>query len=316
MASYLDSDALIASVKRRASIPTSQSLFTNDDFLGFANEEMDLGLVPLVLAEHEDYYLHETKVSLSADTTRYTIPYRAIGNKLQDLHFVDSQDNYFEMTRVTKGDVSDYNGLFVQSSYYAFYVEGNEVVIFNDHSSEPTGSLAFSYYLRPNRLVKSTRAATIQSIDTNTGEVTVDNVPDVFKLGEQYDFIKKRSPHSILAFDIDITGINASQNILTFSTSDLPNELAVGDVICLAEETTLPQAPSDTHSLLAERVAARCLEAMNDTEGLNAANQKIAELEQKMGRLIMDRVENAPKKVKQRHGFLNRKDQGYRGRKG
>lgn len=40
---------LISSIKAIASIPTSQNLFSTADFLRFANHEMQINLVPLVM---------------------------------------------------------------------------------------------------------------------------------------------------------------------------------------------------------------------------------------------------------------------------
>ena len=84
----------------------------------------------------------------------------------------------------------------------------------------------------------------------------------------------------------------------------VPTNLKRGDYVALQEEIHLPMVPLELHSMLAQRIAARCLEALSDIQGLQAANMKLADMEQKTGSLIDDRVEGAPVKVLNNHGFL------------
>ena len=58
--------------------------------------------------------------------------------------------------------------------------------------------------------------------------------------------------------------------------------------------------------MLAQRVAARCLEALGDSQGITLANTKLAEMEQKTGALLENRVEGAVQKVLNRHSTLKR----------
>ena len=73
---YYTSDEIIKSVKRRIIMPTSQNTFTDQDLLDFATEEINMGLVPLILAEQEDYFLYDEYIQLVPGSTKYTIPYR------------------------------------------------------------------------------------------------------------------------------------------------------------------------------------------------------------------------------------------------
>jgi hypothetical protein len=154
--------------------------------------------------------------------------------------------------------------------------------------------------MRPNQMVLEDRASKIISI--NNGAITVDTMSTVFTTGVKYDIIKGTSPYNCIA--IDITPISIAGNIITFNAADLPSTIKAGDIVNLAEETIIPQVPPELHALLAQRVVARCLEALGDLNGLQAANLKIAEMELKIGSLIDDRVENAPQKVKNRWGFI------------
>jgi hypothetical protein len=87
--------------------------------------------------------------------------------------------------------------------------------------------------------------------------------------------------------------------------------LIPGDYICLANECIIPQIPPDLHNGLAERTSARILAALGDQAGLQASNQKIAEIEQRQGNLMSTRDDGNVQKVNGRHSLLH---QGQLGR--
>lgn len=299
---FFTSDELLASIKRRAMIPSHQNTFSNQDFLDFATEEMNMGIVPTVLELHEDYYLYETIVPLVDGVTKYEIPYRAIGNKIRDVSLVDSNGNYSSLARVGIGDLPNWSGA---NQTYAFYIASNEVcLIKNPNASYNGNSLSISFYLRPNSLVPNNETATITAIDFNTGVINVSAIPTGFSINNKIDFIQYKSPHKILKYDVDVTSIDNIGMTLSFDPLILPSSLSVGDRICLATQTCIAQIPSDMHVMLAVRVATRLLEAIGDTEGLKNANQKLAELENKTQVLINNRVDDAPRKIVNRNSIL------------
>lgn len=306
MAKYFTTNTLIESVKRRAMIPETQQTFQEVDFLAFANEEMDLGIIPHVLSFHEEYFVYTELITIESNKSRYEIPTRAVGNKLRELAYQDSSGNIFEMTRIKIDDLPSYQNNVIQGSFTMFYVEGTDIVLVPEASSSPTGFLRFSYYLRPNEMVSEDRVSIITNIDRNTGEISVDSVPTNIIISELLDFVQTKPPHKTLALDVSATSINNIAKTITFDPADIPASLAVGDQIALAGETIVPQVPSDLHSMLAQRVAARCLESLGDVQGLGSANAKLAEMEQKTGTIIDDRVEGAPLKVVNKHSTLKR----------
>lgn len=304
---YLTSDSLIASAKRRAMIPENQITFDTDAFLAFANEEMDLGLIPMVMANREEYFVNSTEVPMVASQSRYPIPARAIGNKLRDVFFKDTQGNLREMTRISPENKSYYQQSAVYSYIY-YYIENNNVVMVPDVGSQVFGSLIMSFYMRPNRLVKETRIGIIQNIDSTsvpgTTTLTLDKIPTDFSISKKFDFIQADSPSVTRAYDLVSTGINGTNKTISFNSSDVPSTLVVDDHVCLQYECIIPQVPSDLHVILAHRIAARCIEAMSDQAGLQAANQKLAELEKRSEELVDSRVDGSPQKVTNLRGVL------------
>lgn len=301
MAKYYTTNKLIASIKNRAFIPENQNTFTEESFLTFINEEMDLGIIPLVRSFREDYFLHTIDLTLTSDIKKYTIPHRAMGNSLRELSFVDSSGNVSEMRRQVVEDVPFF-GTSNETVYglRCYYILGDEIVLLFNPTTNT--KLRLTYYLRPNNLVSEDAVGKITNIDTSTGEITIDHKPDSFNLNQKYDLVKTRSPFKATA--IDLTATDLLGKVLTFNVNDLPSDLKVGDYLCLAEETVIPSVPSEIHALLAQRVAARCLEALGDANGLGMANAKILEMEQKSSSLLSDRVEGSPIKINNRHGFL------------
>lgn len=161
---YLTSQDLLDSVKRRISFPAFQSTFTDTDILSLANEEMAISQVPSVLQYHEGYFVYRVDVPLAPNTSRYAIPDRAIGMRLRDVMYNDSNNNLSEMTRVDDGDKAFFQYSSTSNSTITkFYLENNEVVLTQSISADVVGSLAFFIFLRPNQLVQNNRAAVIQS---------------------------------------------------------------------------------------------------------------------------------------------------------
>jgi len=208
------------------------------------------------------------------------------------------------MTRIGVGDLPDYNGSYSQNTLYAYYIENNEIVLVPNNVGLVTGSLRFSYYLRPNQLVTEDKIGIITDIDPVTGELSLTQIPDAFSTNQKFDIVSSRSPHRTLALDIDATAINATTGTVTFSVNDLPHRLEEGDHVCIAGQTIIPQIPSDLHSVLAHKVAMRCQEAMGDTAALQLSTQKERRMEDRLTNLIDNRVEDAPRKIVNRHGLL------------
>jgi hypothetical protein len=311
---YYTSDEILKSVKRRIVMPTSQNLFSDQDILDFATEEMNMAMVPMVLSQQEDYYLFTEYITLIGGKNKYPIPYRATGNKLREISYQSTAGSILEMTRITVDDLPFYNQYQSNTNVYAYYIANNEICIVPENASNSfSGQLRLTYYMRTNSLVPSNEVAIVSSIDRNTGAVVVSSIPDKFFGSDgnlvsdlQIDFVMQNSPHKIINYDISVLSADRSAMTITFDSSNIPASLSKGDRICLATESDIPQIPSDLHVMLAHRTSARVLEAIGDTEGLQNANVKLAEFEKRAADLIDDRVESSPKKVTNRHALMRR----------
>jgi hypothetical protein len=161
---YYTANSLIEAVKRNIAFPIAQVTFNEEDILRFADEEMFLEQVPSIMQFHEEYFVFNEELPLAANQSRYPIPKRAIGMKIRDLFYKDTQGQLVEMSRINPDDKSymqTKGDSFPTPIYY--YMENNSIVISPTVGPTPVGSLVYSYYLRPNSLVPDERGCVCQS---------------------------------------------------------------------------------------------------------------------------------------------------------
>lgn len=302
MAKPLKTDKLIRSIKRKAMIPQDQVTFDTDDFLEMINEEIQTTALSHLLTVHEEYLVYFVDVQFQAGQQSYEIPARAVGNRLRDVHYVDSNGDIIrEASRVSLEELMDYK--YNNDSTYTgqVYIQNNKLVIIGA-APQSLASIRMYFYLSPSEVVRENETGTITSIDTVSGIVTVDNFPTKFSNTTTFDFVSSRNPNNVVSFDVDAVSTDSVTKSATFSLDDLPSDLKVGDYLCVAEETPVPQIPSELHPILAQRVAIYCLESLNDTEGITNAQRKLIEGEKATWDLVDNRIEGANQKMNNRHG--------------
>lgn len=133
---------------------------------------------------------------------------------------------------------------------------------------------------------------------------TLPTVPSHFTSALKYDVIGAESPNKIIHFNIYPNAINTTLKTISFSTEYAP-DLVIGDYITKAEESIVPNIPTELHPIVAQRVAVACLEAMGDEQNKQSAERQLAKLEKAASKIISNRVEGANKKIKNRHGTLS-----------
>lgn len=287
------SDNLINSIKTKASIPTSQSLFSNQTFLDLINEEIQTNIIPDLLKIKEEYLATFKDVSLTSNVNSYQIPERAIGGMLRDVQLVDSNTIY-SLPRLQLEDQFQ-----TDEQRTGFYLRGNEIVI----SPTPTNSsdtLRIHHYQRPSKVVLTTECAQVTSIDTNTNQVTVSSLPSTINSNSIVDIVRNKSGFECLEIDKSISGISGT----TISFSSLPSRLVIGDWICLAGESPIAQIPVELHPVLTQAVVVKCLEAMGDNK-MKVAEEKLQMMKRNVFQMISPRVDGENKKIINNQSLLN-----------
>lgn len=278
------SNGLIAQIKRRALIPTSQNLFTSSDIIDMLNEELQNRIVPYIMNVREDYFLTYDEITQDGTQDEIDIPYDAIGNKINQitLYTATTNDSFFAtIPRLSPSQINDYFG--------GYYIEGNKIKLYPKAIS--SGKLRIYYYKRPSEIVASTRWSIVSTINTNTSIVCSTNLPANITTGSSIDIVKNIQPWDTTRETTAGTVSGATVNLS--NTSDI----SVGYYVCSKDESPFAQIPQDTIPLLIQSVVVRMMEYMGDTNGLQTGLLTYAQMESDNRGLISPRVDAQPKKI-------------------
>lgn len=296
-------DGIVRDIKMLGLFPNSQLLLTNDEFLTLMNFQMKAEMVPLIDSIAQEHFVQYEDVDYDQSQKVFSIPERAVGNKLRDLVFVDANNNEINIPRLRPEDlkVGYRYGIGYNIGLYGFFVKDQTVELYLGNpsgvSSYPT--LRKKYFRRPSKMVSTSDAGEITMINSGTNEVTVSALPPAWTSSDEFDLIKG-TPHFTSKGD-DLTVSTIIGNTLTFSDS-LPSDLAVGDWVALAGESPIPQIPYDAFPLLTQLTVIKGLESNRDTEGMKNAMASIPVMKQSLLGIMMPRTEGSVEKAAGRSG--------------
>jgi hypothetical protein len=286
---------LLASLKRRGMIPSTAGTLTDADFLEMANEELQGATVEALMSLSEEYLVTTKDETIVSGTAAYAIPTRAVDAVLRDVLISDgSSGGYRSLPRIEPEREEEYTN---SGGVQGYKVEGNYVVLIPSPTN--SGTLRLKYPARPNRLVALTAVREITAINTGTKTVTVAAIPNTFTTSATYDLVKGTPHFDSLAIDQSVTV--ASGTSITF-TNTLPTSLAVGDYVCLAGESPIPQVPVGAHQFLAHRVVFVVQEALGNVVAANRAEASAERIRVALQRKIQPRVPGSARIVINRYG--------------
>lgn len=311
MARVLTGDKIIAAIRKKTSVPDDPSSWDDIDILDAVDEEMNTQVLDKLLKLHAEHLIVTVDVPRN-QFGNFEIPYRAIGNKLRDASLISGGTTY-ELSQVSIGSLPDYSeNVSTRSELDLFYIENNKLRLITP--SRAYECIRLRYYIRPSFLTKVEEAGLISAIvkDTVAGTLTLtlSKVGKAFNSTAVYDIVGFRSPNKIKSFDLTaVSYTSGTTGIIVFDLDDLSDvdDIIVGDYVTLAEETPVPNIPTEMQPLLVQATAVSILESMGDFEGLARAEKRMAEMSAATQFLVDDRVELAPKKIRPRHGPLNSK---------
>ena len=139
---------------------------------------------------------------------------------------------------------------------------------------------------------------------TEVVSVTSDNFPKHFASGILYDIVSNYSPNNIKIYNLKANNINNTTRVMSFRSSDVKGKLTSGNYITQAEETIVPNVPTEYHPVIAQMVAVHCMESMADEQAKRSAENTLEQMKSDVMSIVQNRVEGAPKKIKNRHGTL------------
>lgn len=288
-------DHLLDMIRRRCSMPNSQPLFDSDSLLAFCDEEMQTVIFPIIMSIGGSYFVTNHDVAMTSVSEKiYPIPSDAVGLKIKDCYWLDTDGHEHEMTLLTIYDVtnqfsSGWVGL-------GFYLENNNVIL--SPQAQPGTTLRMKYYKRASKLVQNNQGGIITAIDTNTNEVTLDNLPITWTTTDTVCCIDQNPGFNTLVSEITIS--NIATPVITVSSVD---EMTVGNWICLTGESTIAQITPEAQPILAQAVACKCLEALGDPN-IATAQQKFQQVQDFFIKSLTPRVDGQMEKIVNRTGTL------------
>lgn len=117
--------------------------------------------------------------------------------------------------------------------------------------------------------------------------MTVTALPATISTSTPIDFVQSGGQCDLL--DIDKTISSIAGTSLTFAS--LPDDLAVGDYICLAGQSPVPTIPLDLHPVLVQAVLCACLSSKKD-KAIEIEAPKLRKLIETMEEMLQPRVDN------------------------
>lgn len=300
------STALLASIRRRAALPTATAAGCADsDLLALINEELQSFVVPLIMDLREEYFVAQKSTTMTVGTAAYRIPSRAVGAKLRDVEIVNSAGSVSSLDRLSQDELWEYPT--TSGTPGGFYIQGNNVVVVPPPNA--ADSLRQTIYRRPNEVKLTTAVGTITAINTSTKVVTCSDVPVAFTTSLLYDLVSGSSGFESYGIDLAVTArVTGASGTVTF-TATLPLDLAIGDHVCIAEQSPVPQIPAEFHPLLSVRVAKKMAQNLGNANRVNILSEEERSMAERIRSTFAPRVDGEPKiLVPNSHGLLGGKE--------
>lgn len=156
-----------------------------------------------------------------------------------------------------------------------------------------------------------TQAGTEGSYNLAAEVVTIPSVnfPKHFTSNLLYDVVTHKSPNNIKIYNIPSNSVNNASKTISFRISDVTKsgviQILKGDYITSSEETIVPNVPTEYHPVVAQMVAVHCMESMADEQQKKSAENTLEKMMDQVLSIVQNRVEGAPKKIKNRNGTLS-----------
>ena len=294
-------DNLLAKIKLKAFIPTSQNTFTDEELLQIATDELYGVIVPSILDTREEYFVYKDSSSvLSGQNPTYNIPHRAIGMQLREISVTTGNTE----RNVPRLDIEDRYNQDVGGYVYGFDITNNQINVRGSSS----GTLNMYYYLRPGALVPTSNARAISAVDVANKQVTVSSFPATWTTSTRFDIIKHKPGYDAKTIELTVANLDPVLNVVTFN-EDLPAEawraIEVNDWLVEAEKSPVPQIPLEWEEYLAEAVACYIMESIGDAEAFVRAEKRKEELKKSALSVISSRVDGQSKKQVPRRNRIN-----------
>ncbi len=276
--------SLVASIKRRGFIPAGSGLSTAD-ILAYASDELQNYIPAFLKSIREEFIVASLDLSVTSGTV--AAPARAVGAALRTIGWVQADGRTRFLTRVEPENAGGFAGQTGEPAGYMF--QGNNVILLPTPSS---GTLRITYQQRPGVLVLPEDCGLITAFDAGAGEATLDPVHSEWTTDMEFDVVSGSA--NFQALGLDVQAAQADQN--PFQFGDVPVGTRVGDYVCLAGETCIPQLPTEVHALLAQSAALAIANATGSAR-LAAIQKKFDDTEKHLTMILSPRSDGSARPI-------------------
>lgn len=306
-----NTEVLIANIKRRCLVPTSQLTYQDVDWCRLADDVMQDEVVPLIMSAREEYFVDFIDVNVP-ESRAIDIPAEAVGEKLRSVCYVQ-QGSPLVLVNIPRVDLDVVAGVgFVNNMTFAgFYVQGSQLMLY-PNSSVPVGTqIRIYYFKRSLSLADNTSYGQVQTVDLPMNTVTLNYVPATWATGTVLNSVSQTAPFKTTSSEFTIVNVSAPSIIVDDATG-----ISAGDYISDQGYSAIPQIPIEAQAYLAQLTAAKALEGLGDREGMKAALTKAEAMKTGLLTVISQRVDGSVKKLVNPNGGLRLSSSGYWGGNG
>jgi hypothetical protein len=284
---YLTED-LIEQIKENTSTEFAQGRFSRDTIVNLCDQETIKRIAPIISGLQSEFFVITQSYALAKSTKRFRLPKRAAFRGVREL-YLDISGTRYELSQITREtSVSREDaGEGIPSS---FYFEADSIVF--DVPLQVAATLVLCLEVSPGRLTLASNTTTVSSVDFTTGVVTLAGSPSGFGTIREYDFIEQLG-YANAALGVGLTPISASGTTYTFTASELPPTLRVGDYVALGGYSPVPNMPDEAVVTLIHAVSCRVFRFRGDNQMLAAETQELTNSIIYLERALSDRVEGA-----------------------
>ncbi len=285
MAIDYTTDALVAAIQRRGFLPVGTGL-ESADILAYATDELG-SFIPAFLKSIREEFIIST-LDIAAAGGVINAPVRAVGAALRTVGWLLSDGKVRFLPRVEPERAGGWTGQTGEPCGYMF--QGNQLLLLPAPTS---GTVRLAYQQRPGKLVAPSECGLVTAIDTGSLGVTVSTAHSSWQDDTPLDVVSGSPNFVALALDQVVTG--AATTTLTFDNG-LPVGMAVGDYVCLAGETPIPQLPTEVHDLLAQ-AAALAIANATGSQRLTAIQKKFDDVKTDTTMLLSPRSDGSARPI-------------------
>lgn len=294
-----DMEQMIANIKRRCAVPTSQLTYTDEDFTELCNDEMQGEVVPLLMSTREEYFVDYVDIPAPSDNI-LPLPNNTVASKVRSVCYVQ-QSSPTVLVNLPRIDLDIVAGVGFANyqTLMGFYIQGNDLYLYPDNVTPAGTVFRIYYYRRTLDLAPPSLYGQIMSIDTNLSTVVLDFVPTSWVVGDVLNAVSSTTPFRTTSEAMEIVTLSSPTIEL-----DTVEDLSVGDYVSLQGYSAVPQILIEAHAYLAQKTAALALEGLGDERGAAVASNKAESLKSNLLTIISNRVDGSTKKIMNPSGGL------------